>query len=314
MNTELDELKKDLKIAESILDYYISPETREDAEFDIACSLVERSYQETGVNNYHVSHDEVNKILKNKIAEYQEEIKNIKQEIEKHTEKQEVKTMDFKEMKDMIIEMQDKNYDEFVKALIAVEKGIDDEKVLDSLYNRYMDEDSMSLLDENFDYIIDEMRDEGIVVDSIEKEKSQNELVNLVGNLTGDVKVEHISSVKGNEFDVANFSICTKGENGEKTYNHISAYGDKVNDVKDYKRGDFVKVFGQMRHSVGSDGREYTDLKLFSAKMLKAKSQMKNQEQKKESTLGKLKQLKEKVDQEKNKTQDKAEKKNDREM
>lgn len=36
--------------------------------------------------------------------------------------------MDFKEMKDMIIDMQEKNYDTFVKALISVEKGIEDEK------------------------------------------------------------------------------------------------------------------------------------------------------------------------------------------
>ena len=70
-----------------------------------------------------------------------------------------------------------------------------------------------------------------------------------------------------------------------------------------------------MRHSVGSDGREYTDLKLFSTKMLKAKSQMKSQEQKKESTLGKLKEFKEKAAQEKNNSQDEAEKKkNDREI
>ena len=62
------------------------------------------------------------------------------------------------------------------------------------------------------------MRDEGIVVESIEKEKPQNELVNLVGNITGDVKVGHINSVKDNDFDVANFSICI---NGEKIYNHI---------------------------------------------------------------------------------------------
>jgi hypothetical protein len=48
--------------------------------------------------------------------------------------------------------------------------------------------------------------------------------------------------------------------------------------------------------------------------MLKAKSQMKNQEQKKESTLGKLKQFKGKVAQEKNKPEDKAEKKKAREM
>ena len=222
--------------------------------------------------------------------------------------------MNFKEMKDMIIDMQDKNYDEFVKALISVEKGIEDENVLNTVYNRYMDDDSMSLLDENFDYIIDEMRDEGISVERNEIGKLDNELVNIVGNITNDVRVEHIDSVKGNSFDVANFSICTNEENGEKTYNHISAYGDKVNDVKGYKTGDFVKIFGQMRYSIGSDGKEYTNVKLLSTKMLKAKSQMKNIDKGKESTLDKLYQYKETVAQEKNKAQNKVEKKNDREM
>ena len=44
-------------------------------------------------------------------------------------------------------------------------------KVLDDLYNRYMDEDTMGLLDENFDYVIDEMRDEGIAVESVERKE-----------------------------------------------------------------------------------------------------------------------------------------------
>ena len=46
------------------------------------------------------------------------------------------KALDFKEMKDRIIDMQNQNYDEFVKALIY------------SLYVRYMDEDSLALIDE----------------------------------------------------------------------------------------------------------------------------------------------------------------------
>lgn len=107
-------------------------------------------------------------------------------------EKQEGTIMDFKEMRDTVLNLQDNNYDDFVKALISVEKGIEDKEVLDELYDRYMDEDSMGLLDENFDYLIDEMRDEGKVVESVEKKQEQEELVNLVGNLATDVKVENI--------------------------------------------------------------------------------------------------------------------------
>lgn len=44
--------------------------------------------------------------------------------------------MDFKKMKDMIIDMQEQNYDYFVKALISVEKGIEDEKVIADIWRR----------------------------------------------------------------------------------------------------------------------------------------------------------------------------------
>lgn len=114
-------------------------------------------------------------------------------------------------------------------------------------------------------------------------------------------------------FDVANFSICTNEENREKRYHSISAYGDKVQDVKDYKRGNFVKVFSQLRYSTGRNGKEYTNVKLHTTHLFKAKTQMKDQN--KESTLGQLAKYKEKVAQDKSKPQEKAEtKKNDREM
>lgn len=58
--------------------------------------------------------------------------------------------MDFKEMKEQIIDMQEQNYTEFIKALISVENGIQDEKILDNIYNKYMDDDTMGLLDERF--------------------------------------------------------------------------------------------------------------------------------------------------------------------
>lgn len=223
--------------------------------------------------------------------------------------------MDFKEMKDMIIDMQEKNYDTFVKALISVEKGIEDEKVLDDLYNRYMDEDTMGLLDENFDYVIDEMRDEGIAVESVERKEQQEELTNITGNIVKDVDVKHIKTVNGNEFDVANFSICTNDENGGRKYHDISAYGEKANDVKNWKQGDFVKIFGQVRHSYGDEGKEYTNIKVLSSRMLKEKAQMKERPKAKESTLGKLNKYKETVANTDKKPQEKEKAiKNDREV
>jgi len=42
--------------------------------------------------------------------------------------------------------------------LISIEKGINDESVLDKLYDDYMDNDSLNLLHEEFDYMIEELR------------------------------------------------------------------------------------------------------------------------------------------------------------
>ena len=66
--------------------------------------------------------------------------------------------MDYKAMKDRIEDMVNDNYRDFVKAIISIEKGINDESILDKLYDTYMDNDSFNLLHEEFDYMIEELR------------------------------------------------------------------------------------------------------------------------------------------------------------
>lgn len=62
------------------------------------------------------------------------------------------------------------------------------------------------------------------------------------------------------------------------------------------KKGYFVHLFGKGKMNIGKDGKEYTSLKIYSAKLLKAK------EQTKDSTIGKLKEFKNKTNnQEQNK-------------
>lgn len=62
--------------------------------------------------------------------------------------------MDYKTMRDRIAVMANNNHRNFVKAIISIEKGINDERILDKLYNAYMDNDSLDLLNEEFDYMI----------------------------------------------------------------------------------------------------------------------------------------------------------------
>jgi single-strand binding family protein len=66
--------------------------------------------------------------------------------------------MDYKAMRDRIEDMVNDNHRDFVKAIISIEKGVNDESALDKLYDAYMDNDSLNLLHDEFDYLIGDLR------------------------------------------------------------------------------------------------------------------------------------------------------------
>jgi hypothetical protein len=66
--------------------------------------------------------------------------------------------MDYKAMRARIEDMVKDNHRDFVKAMISIENGINDESVLDKLYDAYMDNDSLNLLNEEFDYLIEDLK------------------------------------------------------------------------------------------------------------------------------------------------------------
>lgn len=200
--------------------------------------------------------------------------------------------MNYKEMRNTIEQMANENYEDFTKALISFEKGINDKEALDNLYAEYMENDSMSLLNDEFDYMIDELRESGQIKENSSIEKEDNDLVNIVGNVVGKVEVVERENKNGEAFKVVNFSIVSKDEEGNKHYTNCSAYGEKGDVPKDFKQGDFVKLFGQERKSIDDNGKEHTNVRILSSKLLKAKEQMKSQEEKKESVLGAIKKFK----------------------
>lgn len=67
--------------------------------------------------------------------------------------------MDCKAMRDRIEDMVNDNHRDFVKVIFSIEKGIKDESVLEKLYDAYMDNDSLDLLNEEFDYMIEKLRE-----------------------------------------------------------------------------------------------------------------------------------------------------------
>ena len=200
--------------------------------------------------------------------------------------------MNYTEMRKMLEKMANESHKDFAKALISFEKGLHDKEALDKIYQDFMNNDSMSLLNDEFDYTIDELRENGQIKETKSIEQEDNNLVNVVGNVVGDVEVVERENKNGEMFKVVNFSIVSNDESGNKFYTNCSAYGEKSDILKDFNQGDFVKIFGQIRTSVGDDGKEYSNVRVLSSKLLKTKEQLKENEEKKESVLGAIKKYK----------------------
>ena len=151
--------------------------------------------------------------------------------------------MDYKTIRDKIEDMANDNHRDFVKAVISLEKGINDESALDRLYDSYMENDSANLLNEEFDVMIEELREQGQVKDILYIKKEKDELVDIVGNIAGKVDVVERENKKGKTFKVVNFCVVSNDSLGNKTYHNCSAYGEKGDIPKSFKQGEFCKTF-----------------------------------------------------------------------
>lgn len=116
--------------------------------------------------------------------------------------------------------------------------------------------------------------------------------MNVVCNIVGEVEVVERENKNGELFKVANFSIVSNDDKGDKLYTNCSAYREKCDIPKEFKQGDFVKVFVQVRTSIDDNGKVYSNVRVLSSKLLKAKEQMRSNEEKKESVLGAIKKYK----------------------
>ena len=144
--------------------------------------------------------------------------------------------MDYKAMRNQIEDMVNDNHKDFVKAIISMEKGINDESALDKLYDAYMDNDTVNLLHEEFDYMIEELREQGQIKDLPYVQTEKDNLVNIVGNIVEKVDIVERENKNGETFKVANFSVVSKNDEGDKVYHNCSAYGEKSDIPKDFQK------------------------------------------------------------------------------
>ena len=54
--------------------------------------------------------------------------------------------MEFEKMKKSLLHLQEKDYQNFVKALVSIETNCIDEEKLESMYEKFMEDDSVNLL------------------------------------------------------------------------------------------------------------------------------------------------------------------------
>ena len=181
--------------------------------------------------------------------------------------------MEYKDIRENLEKMMNDNYKDFIKALVSIEKGVNDEKALEEVYVLYMNNDTTGLLSDDFDYMIDDMKEQGKIVENTNELEEKDNLINLVGNIAGKVENLERENANGEKFKVSNFSLVSKDDDGNKVYTNCSAYGDKTKDIEHLKQGDFIKIFGQVKTSIDNNGKEHKNVRILSSKLLKAKEQ-----------------------------------------
>ena len=219
----------------------------------------------------------------------------------------------FESMKETLSFLAEYNHSDFIKGIISLETDINNEDILDNAYDNYMNDSYMGLIDERFMDFIDEdlktakdikqeeiEKDAGIQENTVKentslKDNNDQEKQYVKGNLTADVEIKDLRSNEGQDFRVASFSIAQNDGMGNVKFMNCFAYNEQVQAVKDFRKGDFVSLSGKEKLSTGKNGKQYTNFKVYSAKLLKARGQSQDTKEK-ASTLKKLNDYKEKTD------------------
>ncbi|MDU1955260.1 MAG: single-stranded DNA-binding protein [Peptoniphilus lacydonensis] len=204
-----------------------------------------------------------------------------------------MQNIDFKSMKNTIDFLAEYNHKEFVKGIVSLETGVLNEEVLNATYDNYMSDSVMGLIDEKFmDYIDEQRLEENLEINREQVDKESKDILNIDGNLASDIEIKDLKAKDGRSFKVASFSIAENDKEGNVKFTDCYAYDDKISQVDNMKKGDFVHLFGKGKTNKGKNGKEYRSIKIYSAKLLKAKEQIKTQNKDKKSIFGQINRFK----------------------
>lgn len=62
--------------------------------------------------------------------------------------------MNFENIKSLLEKISNENYKDYIKSIISIETNINDEEKLDKIYDQYMDNDNIFLLNDELNKII----------------------------------------------------------------------------------------------------------------------------------------------------------------
>lgn len=186
---------------------------------------------------------------------------------------------------DTINKMIDEDYEGFVKALIKIETGIDNPDLLDELYDRFMHNDGVNLINDYFDELIYDLEDEITI--------GEEKVMETEGKLNKDNEL----------FEKMDDFINSYTELSNAMYDADYDFADSYPLEKSFHDIDFIGWVEATKTNLFKTEKEMDEGRF-------------GKEYKKESTIAKLNKLKDKVAKDSiGKPQEKVENnKNDREM
>ena len=170
---------------------------------------------------------------------------------------------------DTINKMIDEDYEGFVKALITIETGIDNPDLLDELYDRFMHNDGVNLINDYFDELIYDLEDEI----TIGKEK--------------DIEPVEVSSKENELFNKMDDFVNAYTKLSNAMYDADYDFADSYPLEKSFHDIDFINWIEATKINLSEEGKGMDEEKINTITNTK--------DNKKESTIAKLNKLKDKV-------------------
>lgn len=167
---------------------------------------------------------ELNRIVSYKVEEVkEEELNNLIESDDWKLTDRDLDNVNFKVMKNNIEEMMKENYGDFIRGIISIETGIEDLDLLDSIYEKYMDND-FNLINDNFEDLKNDLLNYSNYDKNALKIKIAKELKERVySEVPINELEEEVKKFLDNTADVEKINLMIKEKGFNEVFEDISA-------------------------------------------------------------------------------------------